>query len=70
MQQETTDKKYFRLYAENNDFCPEVKELTAEEEAAIDPNKFVNPYRYAKYEQAERAMVYHVRRVLGMVRMF
>lgn len=67
MQQTTTSKTFFRIYREHRDWCPEVREFTYDRESKVDPQYFVTTYRYANYEQAERAMVYYVRQALGLV---
>lgn len=67
-QQITGNKPIFRLYAEHRDWCPEVRSYSSEEEEAkVNPEFFVTPYKYANAEQAERAMIYYIQQTLGLV---
>jgi hypothetical protein len=67
MQQITTDRVFFRLYAEHRDWAPEIRQYTMPKEAIVNPQNFITPYRYANYEQAERAMIFYIRARLGTI---
>lgn len=58
------DRKFFRLYREHRDWTPEVRGYTIDEEKKVSPQQFVTVYRYANYEQAERAMIMYVMKIL------
>lgn len=59
------DRIFYRLYREHRDWCPEVRAYTKTEEAKINPQNFITPYRYSDFDQAERAMIYHIKRQLN-----
>lgn len=68
MPQMHENKPIFRLYAEHRDWCPEVRSYASEEEEAkVNPEFFVTPYKYASSEQAERAMIFYIQQAMGLV---